>query len=347
MEVHMDIETPTEAPVAIGRSSRPRSRRSLRAAVVVFAGTAFLASAALASAHDGGMGGFGRGFGDGGSGFGRGGVGGQITITAVNGNDLALKTTDGWTRTITVTSATTITEAGQTIAVGDLDVGDTIRFSQTANSDGTYTIDAIVVVVPTVSGTVTEVGSGSFKLTARDGTTWTITTNTSTAYKLGFFDAAKAGSASDVKVGTSVVVQGTSATNNAMTAVTVRIQLPRVGGQVTAKTADTITVSRRDGTTVIHVSSSTTYQVVDKTSATLADITVGMTIMAEGTQRSDGSIDATTVVGGIIRGGHGWFGREAAPSASPSGTIEADPAVVRDDGTPEVEGPRASAHARR
>ena len=321
----MDIETPTEAPTAIGRPSRPRGRRSLRAAVVVIATTAFLASAALVSAHDGGMGGLGRGMGglgDGGSGFGRGG-GGQITVTAINGNDLALKTTDGWTRTITVTSATTITEAGQTVAVSDLDVGDTIRFSQTANSDGTYTIDAIVVIVPTVSGTVTEVGSGSFKLTARDGTTWTITTNASTAYKLGFSDTAPAGSTSDLKVGSIVVVQGTSAANDAMTAVTVRIQLPRAGGQVTAKTADTITVTRRDGTTsVIHVSSSTTYQVVDKTSATLADITVGMTVMAEGTQRTDGSIDATTVVGGMVRGGHGWFGPDAAPGASPSGTTE-------------------------
>jgi hypothetical protein len=230
---------------------------------------------------------------------------------------------DGWTRTITVTSATTITEAGQTVKVSDLDVGDTIRFSQTASSTGTYTIDAIVVVVPTVSGTVTEVGSGSFKLTARDGTAWTITTTGTTAYTLGFSDTAKAGTAADLKVGTGVVVQGTSAANNAMTAVTVRIQLPRVGGQVTAKTTDTITVTRRDGsTTTIHVSSDTTYQVVDKTSATLADITVGMTVMAEGSQRSDGSIDASTVIAGSVMGGHGWFGPDTAPSASPSGTTQ-------------------------
>jgi hypothetical protein len=120
-----------------------------------------------------------------------------------------------------------------------------------------------------------------------------------------------------------VVVQGTSATDDTMTAVTVRIQVPRVGGQVTATTADTITVAHRDGSmTVIHVSASTTYQVVDKASATLADITVGMAVMAEGSLRTDGSIDATTVVGGTIRGNHGWFEQDAAPSASPSGTTE-------------------------
>ncbi len=294
-------------------------RRVLRLASVALATTALLAGAAVTIAHDGGFGG------SGGLDFGRGGGGrGQITVTAVNGNDLALETTDGWTRTITVTSATTITEAGQTITVGDIDVGDSIRFSQTASSAGTYTIDAIVVVVPTVSGTVTEVGSGSFKLTARDGTVWTITTNASTAYTLGFASSAKAGSAADLKVGSGVVVQGTSATTDAMTAVTVRIQLPRVGGQVTAKTSDSITVVRRDGSTAtIHVSSATTYLVADTTSATLADVTVGMIVMAEGTQRADGTIDASTVVGGSMRsGGHGWFGPSAVPSASPSGTIE-------------------------
>lgn len=303
-------------------ASHAAQRRTIRLVSVVLATTAFLASAALTTAHDGGFGGSG-GFGR--SGFGRGGGGGgQITVTAINGNDLSLETTDGWTRTITVSSSTTITEAGQTITVGDLDVGDTIRFSQTASSTGTYTIDAIVVVVPTVGGTVTEVGSGSFKLTARDGTARTITTSGSTAYTLGFSSSAKAGSAADLKVGAGVVVQGTSATNNAMTAVTVRIQLPRVGGQVTAKSSDTITVARRDGSTAtIHVSSSTTYQVVDKTSASLADITVGMTVMAEGTQRADGSIDASTVVAGTVKaGGRGWFGPFAAPSASPSGTTE-------------------------
>ena len=112
-----------------------------------------------------------------------------------------------------------------------------------------------------------------------------------------------------------------------MTAVTVRIQVPRVGGQVTATSADTITITRRDGTTTtIHVSSSTTYQVAGQTSASLTDVTVGMIVVAEGTQRADGSIDATTVVAGTVMGGRGWFGPytapNAAPSASPSGTTE-------------------------
>jgi hypothetical protein len=80
---------------------------------------------------------------------------GQISITSINGNNLSLKTVDGWTRTIAVTSSTKVTKGGATIAVGDLEEGDEIRFSQTRNSDGTYTIDAIVVVLPKVGGEVT------------------------------------------------------------------------------------------------------------------------------------------------------------------------------------------------
>ena len=56
-------------------------------------------------------------------------------------------------------------------------------------------------------------------------------------------------------------------------------------------------------------------------SATLADISVGMIVMAEGPQRADGSIDATTVVGGtVMRGGRGFYGPGATPNASPSDT---------------------------
>ena len=70
-----------------------------------------------------------RGFG--GFGFGRGGFGfGGITITAISGSNLSLETEDGWTRTIAVTSDTTITRAGTTIAFDDLKVGDQIVFRQ-------------------------------------------------------------------------------------------------------------------------------------------------------------------------------------------------------------------------
>jgi hypothetical protein len=281
---------------------------------------------------------FGRGgmFGDHG---GRAGVSGAITITAISGSNVSLKTADGWTRTIAVTDSTTITKGGQTIGVSDLKVGDTVVFRQTRQSDGSYTIDSITVVVPTIDGTVKDVTSSGFTVTTRDGLTWTVTVSSSTVYHLGSSDAT--GSKSDVTAGAEVVVQGTQGTGNTIAATSVRVEMPRVGGQVSAKDGSTLTVKRQDGTTfTVKTTSSTTYRVAGVTNPTLSDITVGMWIAAEGPQGSDGSITALVVAagqggdrggpgfggpgfGGPGRGHGGWGpggGAQPAPSASPSGS---------------------------
>jgi hypothetical protein len=176
----------------------------------------------------------------------------DITITSISGSNLSLATADGWTRAIAVTSTTTITKGGATITVADLAVGDQIAFSQAKQTDGTYTVTAI------------------------------------------------------------------------------RVILPSIDGQVTAINGNTLTVTQRDGTAAtIHVDAGTTYQVQGVTSATLADIKVGAYIDAEGTLRTDGSLDASVVSSGF-RGGRGHGGdwgpghgpgdsdKGAAPSASPS-----------------------------
>lgn len=264
----------------------------------------------------------------------------SITITAIGGSNVSLRTDDGWTRTITVTAETTITKAGQTISLSDLKVGDEIRFAQQRNSDGSYTITRIVVVVPTVAGVVTNVTATTITVTARDGTSQTIRTTPSTSYKVG--DAA--GSRSDVTIGAVIVAAGERSSDGTLTATTVVVRLPHVGGTVSAKTNDSITVERPNGTTVvIHVSSATTYHVQGADKASLADVQVGMGIVVVGRQRSDGSIDAVEVWagnlgpkvgrgfgpgvgGGFGRHGRGfgfgfgpWFGPGASPSPSPSG----------------------------
>jgi hypothetical protein len=165
---------------------------------------------------------------------------GRITITAIDGANLTLKTDDGWTRTITLAGSTTITKGGKTIALGDLKVGDTIRFRETRNSDDSYAINAIEVV------------------------------------------------------------------------------LPRVAGVVTAKQGETITIQiPAGGTQTIHVTTTTTYRIRGNDTATLADVTVGTLIVAEGTLRSDGSMDAAAVTAGRI-----WPGvrpvRPIKPNASPT-----------------------------
>ena len=216
-----------------------------------------------------------------------------MTIAAIDGSKLSLKTVDGWTRTIVVTAETTITKGGQAIKVGDLDVGDTIVFRQKRNDDGTFSIVAIVVPTPKAAGEVTALTSSTMTLKGRGDTTRTITLTGSTVYTLGKAKGAK----SDLVVGSRVVVEGT-VSGTTFTALSVHIALSNAAGEVTAKTADTITVKGRGGkTTVIHISSDTTFKVRGKDAATLADIAVGDRVEAQGTRRADGSLDALNVHG--------------------------------------------------
>jgi hypothetical protein len=145
---------------------------------------------------------------------------GPITIRAIGGSQISVATADGWTRTIVATSATVITKGGQPIAVGDLHVGDQVRFGQTRNADGSYAITAIVVLVPTAAGEVTAVDGSSITVKGRAGVTRVITVTDATVYQLGKAPGSKA----DVKVGVHVTAQGT-ASGDTFTATTVRVSL--------------------------------------------------------------------------------------------------------------------------
>ncbi len=247
---------------------------------------------------------------------GNGGPGrGPSSISAIDGASVSLRTDDGWTRTITVTSTTVISKGGQKIAVGDLKVGDVIRFHQVRNADGSYTIDAIAVPTPEAGGEVTAVDATSITVKQR-GATRVLVVNGSTVYKLGDAPATK----SDVKVGWEIEAQGTLS-GQTFTATSIDIELPRIAGEVTAKTATTITIKEADGTTAtIHVTGTTTYRVKGKQTATSTDLAVGDRVDAQGTLRADGSLDATTVQTKGLKNGNGDQGDDlddAADSATP------------------------------
>jgi hypothetical protein len=147
----------------------------------------------------------GGGFAVGGVGKGR-GAGGGVEVTAVNGSKLSLKTVDGWTRTIEATSSTEITKGGKAIAVGAVKAGDKIAFRQHKNDDGTYSITRIVVILPSVGGTVTGTTSSTITIKQRDGTSVTVHVNGSTTYKVRGVDGAA--KLSDVKVDMKIVATG-------------------------------------------------------------------------------------------------------------------------------------------
>jgi len=262
-----------------------------------------------------------------GNGFGRGerfgGVAfGKITVTAVSGSSVSLKTDDGWTRTITVTSDTKITKGGEAATVGDVKVGDVVRLGQKKNDDGTYTVTRLAIILPQAAGTVSAVDANSVTIKGRGGTTQVINTNGSTKYHLGDAD----GSRSDVKVGSMVVVVGEKGTSGNLTATSVTVILPRVGGTVASVSGNTITITRRDGTKLtVHVDANTSIGVGGVDKATVADVKAGMAIAVVGVQRADGSIDATKVRAGQP-GKHGDGPKIKVPkdqtkaSAAPSGS---------------------------
>ena len=155
-------------------------------------------------------------------GFAFGGFGGfglgQITITGIDGSNVTLKTDDGWTRTITVTSDTKITKAGKTITVDGLAVGDHVRIAEDRAGDGTYTVTAIIVVLPNVAGQVSAIDGDTITITQPGGTKATVHVSDSTTYTVD----GKAGKLSDIKVGAFVVAEGTQRSDGSLDAAAVR-----------------------------------------------------------------------------------------------------------------------------
>ncbi len=245
---------------------------------------------------------------------------GAISITAIDGTKLSLETDNDWTRTIDAVGAT-VTKDGETVALSTLEVGDRIVFRETRNDDGTYTITAITVVQPTVGGTVASVSGTTVTVTTRDGSTSKVTLTGSTTYTLDGEAATK----DAVVAGVRIVARGTLASDGTLTATSVEIVPAMAAGTVKEKGTSSLTLTTRDGSTVVvKVSASTTYEVAGITSPTLADVKVGDVVMARGTKSTDGSLSATSVrshaagdfggpgMGGG-RGGHGGRGDGGFP----------------------------------
>ena len=165
-------------------------------------------TAALAGHGPGDMGGLGgmRGF-------------GEVTISAISGSSISLKTDDGWTRTITLDSSTTYQKDGATSSLSALKVGDEIRFHETHETNGTWTIDSITVIPPHTSGPVSAVSGNTITVTQPDGSSAKINVGSSTTYDVAGNASAKL---SDIKTGMVVMASGTHNADGSLTATSVR-----------------------------------------------------------------------------------------------------------------------------
>jgi len=161
--------------------------------------------------------------------------------------------------------------------------------------------------------TITAIDGSSISLATADGWTRTITVDSGTTYS-------KAGatiSLSDLEVGDQIHFRQTLETSGDYTIDSVDVELPHLGGTVTAVSGSTITLRLGDGSTgTVNVNSSTTYRVNANASAALSDVKVGMVLVAEGEKAADGSITAAQVRAGdpgVFIGGHGGRGHGFGP----------------------------------
>jgi hypothetical protein len=154
------------------------------------------------------------------------GMRGAVTVAAIDGTRLSLRTDDGWTRTIDASGAT-ISKEGATASLADIKVGDEVVFAQQRNADGTYTITNVTIVQPHVGGAVTATSASSITLKDRDGATVTVQVTSATTYEVaGKSNATLA----DVTVGAMVMASGTKNADGSLTATTVRAFTPGQGG---------------------------------------------------------------------------------------------------------------------
>jgi hypothetical protein len=217
-------------------------------------------------------------------------------VSAVAGNLITISGPQGFARTIQVSAATTYTMGGAPASLSDVIVGSDIYAVGTIDTNQT-TLDATAVTIKSspghtesIHGLVTAASLGSFTLNRSNGTTTTFTiTNTTT-----FTEGSTVLTAAALAVGDSANVDVNSLAPT--TALSVNIVLAELSGPVTAVSGNTITIRGGKGfARTINVTASTTYT-QGGAAATLANVTVGSFVTAQGTVDPDlTSLDATSI----------------------------------------------------
>ncbi len=252
---------------------------------------------------------------------GRGDMG--LTVTKVSGQTISAKRQDGTAVTVHVTSSTTYERAGKQVSLSAVTAGEMIGVMGQRNSDGSVNATRVAIILPGFRGQVTAVSGSTITITDPRGT-HTINVTGSTTYTT---DGGSASSLSAVVKGVEIEAVGTKNADGSLNAEAVEVETPRAGGKVSAVSGTTITVTDPRGTETIHVSASTQYNTVTmgangptKTASSLSAVKAGVFVMAEGTQNSDGSLNAQTVYIMTAPTGGSWSGGpHGGPNGGPNG----------------------------
>jgi preprotein translocase subunit YajC len=212
--------------------------------------------------------------------------------------------------TYTLNSSTSYYKGQATSTFAALSPGE--RVGVQVSTAGSTVASSVRILEPMLVGTVQSVSDTQIIVADQQGFWHTIDISSSTSYQ-------KAGaliSLSSIKVGDMVSASGTIASDHtSLNADSVTVMLPHLGGKVTAVSGDTITIARPDGSTgTITVNSATTY-FSGSSSTSLAAVTVGSFVDAQGTATSTNALTAMTVHvmnggphGGPRQGPGGGFG---------------------------------------
>ncbi len=259
------------------------------------------------------------------------------TVASVGTNTFTLTKLDGTNVTVDVGSSTTYLDPGVTTpTIADVKVGDHVAVFGT---DTNNTVAGTKVAIggpggpgghlgsggtpPAAFGIVASVGTNTFTLTTLDGASVTVDVSGTTTY---LDPGVTTPTIADVKVGDHVAVFGTG-TNNTVAATKVAIggpggpgghqgwggTNPAAFGTVASVGTNTFTVTSPDGTNVtVGVGSSTSYMEFGKTSASVADVTVGARVVVFGTHANN-TVTATKVgIGSPPTGAEGPAGPRGA-----------------------------------
>lgn len=233
-------------------------------------------------------------------------------ITALTSTTVTITDRNGTATTYTLASGITVTKEHAAASVSDLAIGQQVE--ATLSAVGSTTVSALDIDVARLGGQVTAVTGSTITVTNPHGTA-TINISGATTYTLN----GAAATASDVTVGTYVLALGdATSTPTNFNAVSVAISTtapafgrgdndgdhaggmhegmgPVVGGQVTAVSGSTITVTDpRGNTDVITVDASTMYS-YNGGAGNLAEVVVGSFVFAQGTSTGPNTFTASSV----------------------------------------------------
>jgi hypothetical protein len=170
-------------------------------------------------------------------------------ITAINGSVISFSDAKGIAYKVDagISGVKLVRRFGADMLVGDFQVNDHLAVTGSLAADGATITPTMIrdlslqVHNGTFTGTVSSVGNSSFVIASKNRGSQTINVDASTKFKMDKNGA----SIADVAVGQTVIVSGVwdrANANVAAKAVTIKVQVMRVSGKVTAISGSTLTV---------------------------------------------------------------------------------------------------------